>query len=58
MTISKEIKQRIEKAGGRYWAGDNIADYIHEGEQQLLINELTEAKYQEGFEEAEAMIED
>jgi hypothetical protein len=23
-----------------------------------LINELTEAKYQEGFEEAEAMIED
>lgn len=42
MKTSQEIKQRIEDAGGRYWAGDNIADYIKEGEHQLLIDELTE----------------
>jgi GTP cyclohydrolase I len=39
---SELIKQRIEEAGGRYWAGDNISEYIEEGESQLLIDELTE----------------
>ena len=41
MTISKVITQRIRNAGGRYWAGDNIAPYLHKGEKQLLIEELT-----------------
>ena len=41
MTISRVITQRIRNAGGRYWAGDNIAPYLHEGEKQLLIEELT-----------------
>jgi GTP cyclohydrolase I len=42
MKTSKRIKQRIEDAGGRYWAGDNISQYIKEGELTELIDELTE----------------
>jgi GTP cyclohydrolase I len=42
MKTSKRIKQRIEDAGGRYWAGDNISKYIKEGELLELIDELTE----------------
>ena len=38
---SKLIKQRIEHAGGRYWAGDNIAPTPHEGDKEALIEELT-----------------
>ena len=41
MKTSKRIKQRIEDAGGRYWAGDNISKYIKEGELSELIDELT-----------------
>ena len=41
MTISQVITQRIRNAGGRYWAGDNIAPYLYDGEKQLLIEELT-----------------
>ena len=42
MKTSEKIKQRLEQAGARYWAGDNIADYIEEGERDELIAELTE----------------
>jgi len=38
---SELIKTRIEHAGGRYWAGDNISGYIYEGEHEQLIEELT-----------------
>ena len=41
MTISKQITTRLRNAGARYWAGDNIAKYLHEGEKQELIEELT-----------------
>ena len=37
---SELIKTRIEHAGGRYWAGDNISGYIYEGEHEHLIEEL------------------
>ena len=40
METSKKIKQRLVDAGARYWAGDNIADFIEEGEKEQLINEL------------------
>lgn len=44
MKISEQIKQRIEDAGARYWAGDNISDYIQgDNEKNLLIDELTTA---------------
>jgi len=36
-----KIRKRLDNAGARYWAGDNIADYIEEGEKQSLIDELT-----------------
>ena len=42
MEISKVIKQRIEDAGARYWAGDNIAQFIQDDEKKLLVEELTE----------------
>ena len=41
MSISDDIKQRLEEADQRYWAGDNISDYIQPGEKDMLIDELT-----------------
>ena len=40
METSKKIKDRLVAAGKRHWAGDNIADFIEEGEKQQLIDEL------------------
>jgi len=37
--VSKDIRERIKKAGDRYWAGDNISKHIHHGEK-ILIDEL------------------
>lgn len=42
MKTSQKIRERIEDAGARYWAGDNISEYIIGNEKQLLIDELTE----------------
>ena len=41
MSITADIKQRLQSAGTRYWAGDNISQHIKEGEHQLIIDELT-----------------
>ena len=38
--VSKKIKDRLKSAGKRYWAGDNISDYIEPGERDALIDEL------------------
>ena len=46
METSKKIKQRLVEAGKRHWAGDNIADFIHEGEKEQLIDELA-VKFQD-----------
>ena len=40
MDTSKKIKQRLQEAGKRFWAGDNISDFIEDGEKQQLIDEL------------------
>ena len=40
MDTSKKIKTRLQEAGKRFWAGDNISDFIEEGEKQQLIDEL------------------
>jgi len=42
MTISNIITTRIKKANKRFWAGDNISGYLHNGEKEELIKELTE----------------
>lgn len=38
--VSDTIRKRIEDAGGRYWAGDNISQYILPEEYDPLIEEL------------------
>lgn len=43
MNISEQIKNRIKSAGGRYWAGDNISQYIQPEEIDQLIDEATKA---------------
>jgi GTP cyclohydrolase I len=37
---SVRIKQRLEKAERRYFANDNIADFIEEGEHAALLDEV------------------
>lgn len=39
----EEIIQRCKAADKRYWAGDNIARMLQEGEREQLIDEATEA---------------
>ena len=41
MTKSTQIKQKLEDAGIRYWAGDNISEVLQEGDKEALIEELT-----------------
>ena len=43
MKISQKIKERLDAAGARAWANDNISDYIEEGEKQKLIEEAMPA---------------
>lgn len=42
-SISEVIRQRLKEAGHRYWAGDNISEFINEEEKQDLIDEITVA---------------
>jgi GTP cyclohydrolase I len=42
LKASQRIKNRLEKAQARYWAGDNISAYIEGEEKKELIDELTE----------------
>jgi GTP cyclohydrolase I len=39
-SVSETIRKRIKDAGGRYWAGDNISQYIQPEEYDPLIEEL------------------
>ncbi len=39
-SISQVIRERIESEGGRYWANDNISQYIKPEEYDPLIEEL------------------
>ena len=41
MTKSIELKQRLEDAGVRYWAEDNISYVMQKGDKEALIEELT-----------------
>jgi GTP cyclohydrolase I len=38
----EEITKRIKDADARYWAGDNISQYILPSEKDQLIDEATE----------------
>ena len=41
--LSQVIRQRLQADGKRFWAGDNISEYIAESDKEHLINEATEA---------------
>ena len=41
--LSQVIRQRLQNDGKRFWAGDNISEYIAESDKEHLINEATEA---------------
>lgn len=41
--LSDHIRVRMRHEGKRFWAGDNISQYIKEGEKEQLIDEATEA---------------
>ena len=43
MNKSEEIKTRLEEAGIRSWAGDNISDVLVDGDKEALIEEATVA---------------
>jgi GTP cyclohydrolase I len=43
MSISNVIKTRLQNAKKRFWAGDNISEFLHEGEKEQLIEEATVA---------------
>ena len=40
MSKSQEVITRLQNAGHRYWAGDNISDFLQEGDKEALIEEL------------------
>jgi GTP cyclohydrolase I len=40
-SVSTQIINRIKAADGRYWAGDNISQWIQPGEHERLIDEAT-----------------
>lgn len=40
---SDSIRFAMQRDGKRFWAGDNVSEYLHEGDKEKLINEATEA---------------
>lgn len=41
--MSQTIKERMKREGKRFWAGDNISDYVSEEDRKKLIVETTAA---------------
>lgn len=42
-SVSESIRKKLRKDGKRFWAGDNISEYIDEDTKTQLIAEATEA---------------
>jgi GTP cyclohydrolase I len=42
-TLAQALRERMQSDGKRFWAGDNISDYLHETDKEHLINEATAA---------------
>ena len=42
LNLSQVIRRRLKDADKRYWAGDNISEFISEQEKDQLVDELTE----------------
>jgi GTP cyclohydrolase I len=43
LNLSQAIRNQMKSQGKRFWAGDNISDYVDEEQKQVLINEATVA---------------
>jgi GTP cyclohydrolase I len=41
LNLSQVIRKRLQDANKRYWAGDNISEYITDKEKDMLVDELT-----------------
>ena len=41
--LGDSIRFAMKRDRKRFWAGDNISDYLHEGDKERLIDEATEA---------------
>jgi GTP cyclohydrolase I len=41
--LGNYLRFKMKREGKRFWAGDNISDYISEEDKERLINEATEA---------------
>ena len=42
-TLSAVLRAKMKREGKRFWAGDNISDYLHDSDKEHLINEATVA---------------
>ena len=41
--LSDVIRMQMKRRGKRFWAGDNISDYVDEEQKEVLIDEATKA---------------
>ena len=41
--LSAALRDRMRLDGKRFWAGDNVSDYVSESDKDKLINEATDA---------------
>jgi GTP cyclohydrolase I len=41
LNLSQVIRKRLKDADKRFWAGDNISEFITEKEKDMLVDELT-----------------
>ena len=41
--LSQAIRQRMQACNKRFWAGDNIAEFVTPADKEHLITEATEA---------------
>ncbi len=41
--LGDHLRFKMRREGKRFWAGDNISEYLREGDKERLINEATEA---------------
>ena len=42
-TLNGSIRAQMQRQGKRFWAGDNISEYVDEEQKQVLIDEATAA---------------
>lgn len=41
--LGDHLRFKFKREGKRFWAGDNISEYLHEGDKEKLIDEAAEA---------------